>query len=367
MSNTTSESIKFSFSAREFVLHDIVGRRILASVASKNTHQLFIFLDNGELVELNCDTGQLKTLPNIPADLVIREGAIQLKISDDNRYCAVTSCVYRIDGYEDSNTGVVLDLTSGHMLKRLDADDHHMALAPFPVAFFNYQTKTCLIFASEWNKLDIMDLPTGEVLSSRDFEQMPEENDDDDIPFTEWSGALVVSPDNRRVASVGWVWHPIGVAYSFDAKEWIEKNQWEPDQGKSKRSYAIWDYFWDSPLTWIDEKRLCIWGVQPDYPKAPPNCAAIFDADTEEQLLLFTGPTIDFFEYDEYLFSGTPDSKGLSIWSVDDGSLLYIQNEMEIDLYLRSSKEFVSFEKDGRVVFTKWKADSLPKPPKTNP
>jgi hypothetical protein len=103
--------------------------------------------------------------------------------------------------------------------------------------------------------------------------------------------------------------------------------------------------------------------VQSEFADAPSDCAAIFDVDTEEQLLSIDGPTIDLFEYDEYLFSGIPDSKGLSIWSVKDGSLLYIQNEMEIDLYLRSSKEFVSFEEDGRVVFTKWKADSLPKTP----
>lgn len=363
MSNTTSESIKFSFSARELVLHDIVGRRILASAASQNTHQLFIFLDNGELVELNCDTGKLKTLSNIPADLVVRDGAIQLNASPDNQYCAVTSCVYRVEGYEDSNKGIVVDLASGKVVRRLDAGDYHMAQAPFPVCFFIHQDKTCLIFASDWNKLDIVELCSGNVLTSRNFDYMPEENDEDDIPFTEWSGTLSISPDNRRVASVGWIWHPVGVAFSFDVVEWVANNPWEPERGISKRSYAIWDYFWESPIVWLDERRICIWGVQPEFADAPSDCAAIFDADTEEQLLSIDGPTIDLFEYDEYLFSGTHDSKGLSIWSVKDGSLLHIQNEMEIDRYLRSSKEFVSFEEDGRVVFTKWKADSLPKPP----
>lgn len=358
MNEIKKEPIAFSFSARELPVPALSNRKILAIAASNTAHHLIIFLEDGELSRLDCTTGQLTVLHHISADLVIREGDIQLIISDDNRYCAVTSRVYRIDAYEDSNTGVVLDLSSGQLIKRLDCGDYHMALAPYPVTFFRYKDTTRLIYASEWNKLDIMDISTGEVLSSRDFEQMPEENDDDDIAFVEWSGALIVSPENRRVASVGWVWHPIGVAFSFDAKQWVEKNKWESDQGKSKRSYAIWDYFWDSPLAWIDEKRLCIWGVQPDYPENPPNCAAVFDADTEEQLLVFSGPTIDFFVFDEYLFSGIPDSKGLSIWSVDDGALLHEEHNFQIDLYHRFAKEFVSFKEGGIVVLTRWDSGS---------
>ena len=347
-------STPFSFSTRQLYIPELENIKILAAASYPNSYQLLIFSNKGKLIQVDCVTGAAVTLREINSLALIRDGEIQLIVSNDHQYCAITSCVYRKDEYEDSNSGLVIDLSTGKTIKELNCDYYHMAHTPFPVTFFEYQSHTHLVYASEWNKLDIVNIATEEILSTRNLEDCPEEEDGDDFTFTEWNGALVVSPDKRRIATVGWMWHPIGVAFSFDARKWIETNCWEPDIGESKKSYAIWDYFWDSPLAWIDDKRLCIWGAQSGCVDDPADCAAIFDADSSKILLFFTGPTINFFEYDEYLFSGIRNSQGLSIWSVEDGSLLHEEHELEVDQYLPFSKEFISFKPNGKILFTKW-------------
>jgi hypothetical protein len=123
-------------------------------------------------------------------------------------------------------------------------------------------------------------------------------------------------------ATIGWAWHPVGIAYSFNLKNWMEGSKWESDSSPNTRSYATWEYFWDSPFFWIDDKKLCIWGSESQGDDAvPSDTASIYDARSEELIFSFNGPTADIFFFDEYLFSGLKHGDAMS-QGLSDGSLL---------------------------------------------
>jgi hypothetical protein len=198
--------------------------------------------------------------------------------------------------------------------------------------------------------LDVSDPRTGECLTQRDFTLIKEDEDFyDDSVFSEWYGELAISPSQQKIASIGWVWHPLGVAFSWSAKSWLEENVWEADNGKSKRSYCIWDYFWYSPFFWYDDNTLCIWGSS-DYQKGsdlPIDSVVLYNAETEQAVREFAGPTLDVFYYDHYLFSGLPEKNGISIWDLEEGALLHRQPGISPRAYHPGTREFIEIDETG--------------------
>ncbi|ABC28078.1 conserved hypothetical protein [Hahella chejuensis KCTC 2396] len=350
------EPKEFHFTRREIHL-DLLSKRRLLALEPLKSHptDAMLFTDDGGLWRVNLQNGESVQVATLPVEQIHPAGAITLKISPDNQFLAITSLLYRHADEGSSNKGLVLNLSSGEVLMQLDAGDYHMEEADFPVAFFEHDGKTLLVRATDWNQLDIFDPRTGECLTQR-HSDTPPEHDEDATFMSEWSGALAISPNGQRIATIGWVWHPVGVAYSWDLQHWLNHNAWEPDIGESKVMYASWDYFWSSPFFWIDEDRICIWGCQDlhtDY-DVPLASAAIFDAKSGDQIKWFAGPTMNAFYYDQYLFSTTEKGDAITIWDLESGALLY---EYPCDLpvnYLPGSREFVCNEGDGVLGLYGW-------------
>lgn len=285
-------------------------------------------------------------------------------VSPDDRYVAISSVVFQHANLPPSNQGIVLDLTTNKDILKLDCGDYNTEHTVFPVAFFLHQHKPYLVHATDWNRLDITNLENMQLLTNRnldDFSKLEEayddDDDDDDSFMTEWHGELKVSPNGESVATIGWVWHPLGVAFGFSLKKWIEGSQWEPENGESKKSYAIWDYFWHSPFLWLDNNRLCIWGAEGGQQSnnIPLNGVAIYNAEDGKILKYFSGPTMDVFYFDKYLFSAIHGQKtGFTIWSVEDGCLLHTEDSFNVMEYLPGSKEFVTYCDGGEILFCKW-------------
>jgi len=84
---------------------------------------------------------------------------------------------------------------------------------------------------------------------------------------------------------------------------------------------------------------------------------AIYDAESEEELFRFSGPTKDIFFYDDFLFSGIEkngeNNLGLSIWNIENGDLLHQEFGLKVDLYLPLSKELITFDNDGLITLTR--------------
>jgi hypothetical protein len=63
--------------------------------------------------------------------------------------------------------GQVIDLRTGTVTLTLHGGSHHPETVPFSVAFARYQGRTVVIHRTDWNRLDVSDAATGELLTCR--------------------------------------------------------------------------------------------------------------------------------------------------------------------------------------------------------
>ena len=123
--------------------------------------------------------------------------------------------------------GQVIDLRSGKITLNLDGGDYCPETVPFSFGFASWQGNVVVIHRAAWNRLDISDASTGNLLSERgptayqSGEQRPEHYLD------YFHGALYLSPDGTRILDDGWVWHPVGIPVVWSVDRWLSENVWE--------------------------------------------------------------------------------------------------------------------------------------------
>lgn len=350
----------FSFTSREIKIEALSDCDILALTPLHNSKtDMVAFTSKGQLWLIDIINASKKFIIEYSNNTLARNGNISLILSNNNKLVAITSLVYR-NQENPSNKGIIANLTTGDILMDLKCGDYHTEEADFPVAFIEHENETLVVHATEWNRLDITNPLTGELFTERNFENIPNKEDksiNDKTVFTEWAGQLEVSPDQKQIATIGWVWHPIGVAFSWNIEKWLAENIWESDIGESKKSYAYWDYFWHSPFFWLDNKRLCIWGYDQLHTEEdiPLNSVAIYDTESGKLLNWFAGPTIEPFYFDRFLFSGNENQDGITIWSIEEGCLLHEEKNIKANAYHQGTKEFIDCSTPGKFILHKWK------------
>lgn len=347
---------EFIFTPRELCVESLKGHTVLAFASlHQPLRDGIIFTDQGQLWRINLDNGNAQLISRASKQQVNPSGSVSLKVSKNNQLIAMTSRS-KVNTGQPYNQGVVADLVSGDIVMALSCGDYRIEHTVFPVEFIEHKGETLVIHATDWKRLDITNPLTSEKFTERDFKLMPKETENKGS-FSEWNGELVLSPNQERIATIGWIWHPIGIAYSWDVQAWLGGSVWEAEQGDSKKCYTCWDYFWDSPFFWIDDNKLCIWGYSEfqDDNDYPLDSVAIYDACSDELLNWFVGPTMDLFYYDQYLFSGNKQGDSITVWSLEEGSLLYeypIKNR--VTGYQAAARAFVSVRKNGFFDVVQW-------------
>ncbi len=215
--------------------------------------------------------------------------------------------------------GVVVDIEQQRVSMSLDRGDYHPEQTPFPVAFFEFGGRTLLVHGTDWNRLDVSDPRTGELISVR---PSPTYKSGEERPahyLDYFHGRLHVSPDDQWMLDDGWVWHPVGVPTWWNLSKWMSENVWESEDGESRRAPIYGDY-WNIPMTWLDGRRLAIAGLGSDDDNAPLAGARIFQVENGEEISAFAGPDGAFFGDGTRLYSVGSD--GLEIWDVEAGARL---------------------------------------------
>jgi hypothetical protein len=290
----------------------------------------------GELVRLDLDEGTSEPLCRLPPSQLDLAQAVSLHLSWAGRLAAIVNT--------RSRHGIVIDLDRGRPTMPLERDDYHNQHCTFPVAFFEAAGRTLLIHATAWNRLDVSDPLTGTLLTARALTAPADQRQRLEHDLDYFHCRLTVSPDGQHVAEDGWIWHPVGVVVTWDTGPWLAGNVWESEDGLSRKTLTYRVYHWDSPLCWVAQDRLAVWGYGEDDDWLIP-AARIFDVARAQEVRWFAGPKGNLV-FDDYLFSFDAND-GTSIWDVDSGERLLREEGFCPHRYHRGARLFLTPATDG--------------------
>jgi hypothetical protein len=294
-------------------------------------------------------------LAQLPSGSVDLKKAVALHVSADGEMAAVVNTY--------GQHGVVLDLTTGEATMRLERDSYHEGISAFPVAFCVINGRLLLAHGTAWNRLDVSDPRTGELLTRRDSPPYVRGPQKAAHYLDYFHCGLSVSPSQEWIVDNGWCWHPIGEVVAWNLRRWVQENVWESEDGPSRKLLCWRQYFWDGPLCWIDGQTLAVWGYGDDDATLIP-AVRIFDVASGEELRWFAGPmggsiivagkgegqgaseSLAALAFDRYLFSFSQDY-GTSVWDVEAGEQLLSDATLRPLRYHRGAKQFLTRLSDG--------------------
>ena len=240
----------------------------------------------------------------------------KLHISANGKYAAVVT--------DFGQSGSVIDLEQQRITMKLDGDQQHIDSVPFSLAFSEHGGDTVIVHRTSWNRLDVSNPATGELLTERTVPPFVE-GDEQWKKLDYFHGALFVSPDGNNLLNDGWNWEPVGRPVVWNVLTWLRDNEWESEHGRTRRTIPHQNHYWNQGFCWIDNRHVAVEGIgHPDDEMI--NGVRIFDitptdADTElaREVNVFAGPSGRLFADGDLLFSS--DAEGLGIWSISEGAL----------------------------------------------
>lgn len=298
----------------------------------------------GRLFRLDLDSGETVLLASLPSAIPI-DLAEQTRVFLDR--CGELAAIVNLHG----QYGVVLNLSTGVVTMTLDRGGYHNDYADFSVAFLDFAGRTLLIHGTDWNRVDISDPLTGQLLTARTYGEGQGPTSRPAHYLDYFHSALALSPTGEWVADNGWVWHPVGIVTTWNVRRWLEENAWESEDGPSKRSLCQRAYFWGGSVCWIDQHTVAVWGYGADDEWLLP-AVRFFDVPSGAEVAWFPGPAKQL-TYDEYLFSSSEDD-GLSVWDVATGERLFSDPTLTPTHYHRGSRQFLTVLPDGTLLLSRW-------------
>ena len=273
---------------------------------------------------------------------------LRLHVSGDGRFAGVVN--------DYGRHGEVIDLESNRVTVTIDGGDYHPDTVPLSLAFARHEGGTVVIHRTKWNRLDVSDPRTGELLTPRDS---PSAQPMGEHYLDYFHGALYVQPDGEYVLDDGWIWHPLGVPTVWSLPRWIRENVWESEDGPTKRKVCPRDSYWNHGMCWLDSTRVAIGGIGDDDAEMVHGMR-IFDVTSVEpsrsdqwvglyasELATVPGPTGLFFSDGRRLFAA--DARGLSVWDPTAGKQLGVVEGFRPTRHHRGAGELVELS-DNKLV-----------------
>lgn len=338
------------FAHRDLALPaDLLGDVLAIAPLPGEARSVWVALTSwGALVRLDLDAGAAQALARLPQGALDLAAPLSLHLAPDGRAAAVANTY--------GSFGRVVDLASGAATMELDRKQYHVDVCQFPLGFFMHGGRLLLIHATGWNRLDVSDPLTGELLTPRAYEQPAPMSDKKVQPehyLNYFHAGLQVSPDGRWVADAGWVWSPVGIVRTWSLADWLGQNPWESEDGASERRLTYAHYLWDSPMCWVGDSMLAIWGVGCDEEAMLP-AVQLFDVPSSTPTRAFGGPQVaphsgwpprvsrlGWLAYDRWLFAISPEH-GTGVWDLATGERLHHAADLTPTAYHPGARQFLT-------------------------
>lgn len=253
---------------------------------------------------------------------------LRIDTSPDGRYAAVVEV--------RGGRGRVFGLAAKGLTVRLLRGDYHLEHCEFPAAFFHDGERTLLVHATDWNRLDISDPSSGELLTAREPH---------DLDY--FHGRLYVSPDGRWLVDDGWVWHPVGMPRRIDLRRWRRENVYESED---LRQVA---YFWGGPACFIDARTYAMWGCGGDA-DAMLDAAVLVDLQSGRVKRWFAGPSSGDFSFDRHLVVSTLKD-GATVWDVETGERLHHDPAFGLSVHHPDARRWARSREGGGLIETRYR------------
>ncbi len=129
-----------------------------------------------------------------------------------------------------------------------------------------------VVHRTAWNRLDVTDAATGQILTGRTI-AVGEPGRPPEHYLDYFHDAIAVSPDGWHVADDGWVWHPVGMPTIWSLSRWLDGSVWNPKNALAVTGGAF------APITgtrrcWIGAEKMAISGIDADDDAMVPGCAS---------------------------------------------------------------------------------------------
>lgn len=276
------------------------------------------------LVDLDAQTAECIGSPSLSVVHFSNRGQL---VSGDGRFVA---CFDR-----QGRHGAVVEVATGRVTMRLDRGDYFVRNRAWSLAFFTHRGRTLLVHATDWNRLDVSDPATAELLTPREHPPT-EERPPHYLDYFHCS--LAVSPDGRWVADDGWAWSPVGVVRAWSLERWLEENVWESEDGPSARELCARDE-WDQSLCWLDERRLAVWGYGSTEGELAP-AARLFEVEQGREAGWFPLGGRGELVFDEWLMCLGESS--VDVYDADAGERLLHEGGFNQAIYHPGTRSLLS-------------------------
>ena len=260
-----------------------------------------------------------------------------LYLSYDSKFAAIVN--------NRESSGMIVNLHTGLVTMRLNRGDYHTRETNFPIAFFQHNHKTLVVHATEWNRLDISDAETGEILTGRDLTYIDEQQPEHYLNY--FHALPIISPNGSWIAEDGWVWSPFGVTRVWSLQNWLSENVWESEDGTSIKYLTQRGYYWNGPLCWVDDKILAVWGFGDDDEWLIP-AVQLFDVETGIRIRLIAGINAETMYFDKYLFAVS--SQGTEVWNIETGERLLEDTTHIPQSFHPRTREFLTINGNGEFL-----------------
>ena len=295
-------------------------------------------LRNGDLHELDTDQRSSQLICELPIDDLTE--TLGIHVSRDGKLCAVVE--------RWGSRGKIFHVPSGHMAMGLDRGTYHFKHCEFPICFPELDGRTLVAHATKWNRLDVSDPETGELLTNR-----PSPAHEDPRYLDYFHCGLTLSPSHEWIADNGWMWHPVGIPRTWIMRRWLQQDVWESECGESVRKLCQRAYVWDAPICWIGDERLAVWGLGEfcEDEGDPTDGIRIFDVASGDELKQFPGVEVGaednlkktggWMAFDQQLFAISPQT-GTAVWNIAEGKCLLHESGFHPLRYHRGARQFLS-------------------------
>lgn len=208
---------------------------IMAATLLKS-NEIVMLMSSGNVIRFNIDDQKGKHLFSVKSDIGYSDGGFDLT--------AKTS-IYTMDEIvvvvNDFKRHGFVHYPDKYYALHLWREDYYADISTYPIALYkNANGVPHLIFGEAWNHIQIMNLDTRQILTAskslieenaeeRHIEFYKKHAEDNKLawprPYDYFFGKLIISPNQNKFLSAGWIWGSYDSYHVYDIDKFISSNR----------------------------------------------------------------------------------------------------------------------------------------------